>query len=75
MGAFATSPASPRSRAEDLAGDPEAVCWAQLCAWVPGTGYCRNHDCGDACPFRPQREAEARNVRRWRRLRRVFARK
>ena len=62
-------------RARDLAAEPEAVRWAQFCAWVPGTGHCRNHDCSDACLFHDQREADERRIRRWRRLRRFLGRR
>lgn len=58
--------------AENLAAEPDALRWARECAWVPGTGHCRNRNCDPACLFRPQREAEAIRVRRWRRLRRLF---
>jgi hypothetical protein len=70
----ASRPDAP-SRAELLAGHPDAARWAQLCGWVPGTGHCRNRDCGDACVFRAQRAAEASCVSRWRRLRRMFRRR
>ena len=58
-----------------LAADPEAARWARDCAWVPGTGHCRDRACSEACIFRPQREAEALRVVRWRRLRRIFLRR
>jgi len=61
-------------RARDLATDPEAPQWVAVCAWVPGTGHCRNRDCSDACLLRAQCEADAARVRRWRRLRRIFRR-
>ena len=54
----------------ELAADPEAARWARECAWVPGTGYCRNRPCGAACLFRAQRAAEARRILRCRRRRR-----
>ncbi|HZK91596.1 MAG TPA: hypothetical protein VFC56_15735 [Stellaceae bacterium] len=60
---------------ENLAAEPDAARWAQICAWVPGTGHCRNRDCHEACIFHSQREAEARRVVRWRHLRRIFARR
>ena len=44
-------------RARDLATDPEAPQWVAVCAWVPGTGHCRNRDCSDACLLRAQCEA------------------
>ena len=79
MAAFAAGPQSQPSRAQDfaagLAQEAGAARWARVCAWVPGTGHCCNRDCSQACTFRPQREAEARRVRRWRRLRRIFARR
>ena len=75
MAAFGVSTPDPATRAENLAGEPDALHWARLCAWVPGTGHCRNRDCSEACVFRSQREAEARRVLRWRRLRRIFARR
>jgi hypothetical protein len=74
MAAFAAGPPEPSPAVAALAEEPDAAHWARVCAWVPGTGHCRNHDCGDACIFREQREAEARNVQRWRRLRRIFTR-
>jgi hypothetical protein len=61
-------------RARGLIEEPSALHWAQVCGWVPGTGHCRRRDCGDDCVFRTQREAEARAVLRWRRLRRMFRR-
>jgi hypothetical protein len=61
-------------RAQSLAKELGAAYWARVCAWVPGTGHCRRRDCGDDCVFRAQREAEARAVQRWRRLRRMFRR-
>jgi hypothetical protein len=54
----------------ELAADPEAPRWARDCAWVPGTGHCRNRPCGTACLFRAQRKAEAEHVMRSRRRRR-----
>jgi hypothetical protein len=62
------------SPAERLAAQPAAAVWARSCAWVPGTGHCRQRDCSPACIFRPQREAEAVRVQRWRRLRRALSR-
>jgi len=73
MPLFDTYSSQTRSRAEQLAGEPGAAYWARVCAWVPGTGHCRNRDCSEACIFGPQRKAELRRVQRWRRLRRVFA--
>lgn len=61
-------------RAEFLAFEPQARHWAEICAWVPGTGYCRNRDCSDSCVFHTQREDEARRVTRSRRLRRISPR-
>jgi hypothetical protein len=74
MATFAAGLPEPSPAVAELAEEPDAAHWARVCAWVPGTGYCRNRDCGDACIFRQRREAEARNVRRWRRLRRIFTR-
>jgi hypothetical protein len=74
MATFAADPPGPLSAAVELAQEPDAPHWARVCAWVPGTGHCRDRNCGDACVFRAQREAEARNVQRWRRLRRMFTR-
>ena len=54
----------------EFAADPEAQRWARDCAWIPGTGHCRNRPCSTACLFRPQRVAQARRVLRWRRMRR-----
>jgi hypothetical protein len=68
------NPPDPPSRAERLAEQPGAALWALLCGWVPGTGYCRNRQCDEACVFRTQRLGEAHFVSRWRRLRRMFAR-
>jgi hypothetical protein len=75
MSLFAIGRTEPTSRAERLAQEPGAVTSARLCAWVPGTGHCRNRVCEVACVFRPQRLAEAARVGRWRRLRRMFARR
>jgi hypothetical protein len=58
-----------------LAADPEAARWARDCAWVPGTGHCCDRLCSELCLFRPQREAEAARLMRWRRLRRIFLRR
>ena len=58
----------------ELAADPEAARWARDCAWVPGTGYCRNRPCASACLFRAQRAAEARRILRGRRKRRPLVR-
>jgi hypothetical protein len=79
MAAIAAGPpksSSPKSSptVAEFAREPDAAHWARVCAWVPGTGHCRNHDCANACIFREQREAEARAVQRWRRLRRIFTR-
>jgi hypothetical protein len=65
----------PLERAEELAGEPHAARWAQECAWVPGTGHCRNRKCDHSCIFRRQRQAEAKRLERWRRLRRIFLRR
>jgi hypothetical protein len=54
----------------ELVADPQARRWARDCAWVPGTGHCRNRPCASACLFRAQRTAEAELVMRWRRRRR-----
>ena len=58
--------------ARDLAAEPDAAHWASSCAWLPGTGHCRDRDCSAACILRPGREAEARRIARWRRLRRAI---
>ena len=55
----------------ELAADPQAPRWARDCAWVPGTGHCRNHPCGTSCLFRAQRKAEAERVMRSRQRRRL----
>ena len=73
MNSFGAGSTRLPTRAQELAVDPAAAGWARACAWVPGTGHCRRRDCLSACLFRPQREAEARRVQRWRRLRRIFA--
>lgn len=65
--AFAPLP----SPVAELAADPEAPRWARDCAWIPGTGHCRNRRCGVACLFRVQRTAEAMAVTRSRRGRRL----
>jgi len=75
MGAFGAEPPDRPLHAQELADDPDAAGWARVCAWVPGTGHCRIRDCSVACLFRPQREDEALRVQRWRRIRRVFARR
>jgi hypothetical protein len=54
----------------ELVADPEAQRWARDCAWIPGTGHCRNRPCSTCCLFRAQRAAEARRILRWRRKRR-----
>jgi hypothetical protein len=59
-------------RVAELACEPDAPFWAEACGWVPGTGHCRNSECGAACLFAPQRAAEAHRVARWRRLRRAI---
>jgi hypothetical protein len=61
-------------RAESLAEEPEALFWAELCAWVPGTGHCSNRGCAETCVFRRQRLAETARIARERRTRRMFAR-
>ena len=63
------------SRVQEFAWQPDSTRWARACGWIPGSGHCRNRDCGAACLFRGQRDADSRKVRRWRRLRRVFARR
>ena len=75
MAAGETGRPNLSTRAQDLAAEPEAVHWAQVCAWVPGTGHCRNRDCSNVCLFHEQREADQQRVRRWRRLRRVLSRR
>lgn len=71
---FPAGRSAASGRAEELAAAPGAAYWALVCGWVPGTGHCRDRDCPHACVFRHQREAEARQVARWRRLRRIFVR-
>ena len=71
MAASEADSAKHASRAKALAAHPEAAHWAKVCAWVPGTGYCRDRDCGEACLFHAQRQADAQRVRRWRRRRRI----
>jgi len=75
MSSFGVDPSNPSSRAELLAEQRGAARWARLCGWVPGTGHCRNRPCDEACVFRDQRLAEGHRVSRWRRLRRMFARR
>jgi len=53
-----------------FAADPDALRWARDCAWVPGTGHCRNRPCGAECLFRGQRETEASRIEHVRRHRR-----
>ena len=68
-------PPSRVDRAVTLAREPDAPFWAELCAWVPGTGHCGNRGCAEACVFRPQRLVEAARIARARRVRRMFARR
>jgi len=75
MPLFGAGTSYPPSRGELLAEKPGAVRWARLCGWVPGTGHCRNRACAESCVFRAQRLSEAHRVSRWRRLRRMFARR
>jgi hypothetical protein len=52
--------------------------WSAACAWLPGTGRCRAEktiDCGQGCPFRPMREAEAGRIAGRRRNRRAVPRR
>lgn len=53
-----------------LAAKPDADRWARDCAWVPGTGHCRNRPCSSRCVFRGQRAAEAVRLAGERRKRR-----
>jgi hypothetical protein len=64
----------PSSRLAELVADPAAARWANDCAWVPGTGHCRNRSCGPQCLFHAQREAEAKRVNRARQARRFLPR-
>lgn len=66
----AGSPDVP-SGARELACEPDAVHWAEVCGWVPGTGHCDDRGCADGCVFRAQRAAEAATIIRRRRLRRI----
>lgn len=75
MPVLGAGPPDPLRHVENLAAEPEAMRWASDCAWVPGTGHCRDRNCGWTCVFRPQREAEAARIGRWRRLRRMFLRR
>ena len=75
MAAGGAAPFGRALRVENLAAEPGAMRWAGDCGWVPGTGHCRDRGCADACLFSEQREAEARRLQRWRRLRRMFARR
>jgi hypothetical protein len=63
----------PPELAEHLA-DAHIERWAHDCGWIPGSGYCRNLDCGRACTFHAQREADAMRVRRHRQQRRSRSR-
>jgi hypothetical protein len=67
---FDPGPVRPASPIAELAAHPESPRWARDCAWVPGTGHCRNRPCSVACLFRAQREAEALRLERTRRQRR-----
>jgi hypothetical protein len=60
----------PRGRVAELAAHPDGVRWARDCAWVPGTGHCRNRRCSSKCLFREERTAEVQRVARARRQRR-----
>jgi hypothetical protein len=62
--------APPAFPIAELATHPQAARWARDCAWVPGSGYCRNRPCSAACLFRAQREAEALSLKRERQRRR-----
>jgi len=62
---------TPELRADELAADVDAAHWACFCEWLPGTGHCCRRDCPAECLFRPQREAEARQVIARRRRRRA----
>jgi hypothetical protein len=72
---FGASEAATPTPAERLAAEPGAPRWAELCAWVPGTGHCRDRDCREDCIFRAQCAAEAARMARWRRLRRICLRR
>src|SRR5579862_886111 len=61
---------SPSDELAEFAAAPDAPLWARDCAWVPGSGYCRNRPCSSACLFHAQREAEAAGVLQSRRRRR-----
>src|SRR5215204_1062771 len=63
-------PMPASSAIAQLIAEPGAAHWAQSCAWVPGTGHCRNRPCAIECLFRGQRDAEATRVRQARRRRR-----
>ena len=55
---LAESPAAAAREAEvviTMVADPEALRWARDCAWVPGTGHCRNRPCNTGCLFRARR--------------------
>jgi hypothetical protein len=54
----------------ELAAEPDAIRWAEHCAWIPGTGYCSNQPCSIECLFRAQRDAEAAGIIETRRQRR-----
>lgn len=57
--------------AEEFASLPDALYWAEHCAWVPGSGHCSNRDCGEACVFLLQRLSELERLVVRRRARRV----
>lgn len=66
-----TDIAERAARTWELAAAPDALRWAQICGWVPGTGHCTDRACAGDCLFHPQREAEAWSISRDRRRRRV----
>ena len=57
--------------AEEFASSPDALYWAEHCAWIPGSGYCANPVCGPACIFLPQRLSEYERLVERRRTRRI----
>jgi hypothetical protein len=56
-----------------LDDEGQAQFWAEVCAWLPGSGRCQTQgrQCGSDCPFRVMRESEARRISAERRRRRA----
>ena len=63
-------PSAHEGAASELALAPGADYWAARCGWVPGTAYCANRSCAEACVFRAQYRADVEVTARLRRQRR-----